>query len=82
MTEEQLTRKAIAVQAKRISQLEEGGITFRWRNHVVEMLIKPDGVTLAFKAKGEDNMSWEITNGLDEARINDFFANPESFWGW
>lgn len=82
MTEEQLAAKATSVLAKRIVALDGGGIRFKWRNHIVELLIKPDGITLAFKDKGDDNMSWEITTGLDETRVNQFFDSPESFWGW
>lgn len=84
MTEAQLCVRAIAAGGKRLVKLIGGGVRFVWRDHVVEIKLEgePECVLLAFKDKGEDNMSWEFHSNLTESDLKNFFTNPDSFWGW
>lgn len=84
LLETDLTQRATAAGARKIVMLEGGGIRFNWRGHVVELVLESGDeprTVLAFKDKGADNMSWEMFD-VDEAMIDQFFSNPESFWGW
>lgn len=68
--------------AKKIVDLDNGGIAFKFRQHRIEIYERDGAVTFAYNSDPPEAACWEFATVKRLGDIQKFMADPDQLWGW